>query len=124
MTRSMQRLTTCLIGMPAGLAIAVAVCMLVTGYVGAVLRAPGDKERIATLTKEAREDLSREGALTAEFERQTEVSVRHIARRDKLTNVLVVAAVLFLVCAKWFVALAGRPLPSRRLSDHSRQWSR
>jgi NADH:ubiquinone oxidoreductase subunit F (NADH-binding)/NADH:ubiquinone oxidoreductase subunit E/Pyruvate/2-oxoacid:ferredoxin oxidoreductase delta subunit len=59
--------------------------------------------------------------MEAELERQTEASLRRQARNTALANVLIVAAVLFLICAKWLISLNGRRPPelSKVLAQHT-----
>ncbi|MHC4796617.1 MAG: NAD(P)H-dependent oxidoreductase subunit E [Planctomycetota bacterium] len=129
MQRSLQKLFTLLIGVPALLVIIACTGMLVTDYVRVYRRTPIDKQRIETLKQIARQEASYLPQLTAEFEKQTEALLARAASNEVNTNILIIASVLFLVCAKWSIALGeggGRRfdnitnLRSGRLMESSR----
>ncbi len=110
LTPPTQRKVALALGVPAGLVVAVVLFLLVKDYLVARREAPLDKQRIATLEEQMKEDATKGAALTAELDRQTAVSLERDARHSIEAKVLIASAVLFLVCVKWFVSLS-RPAP-------------
>ena len=85
--------------------------VLVVSHIDALRRAPLEKEYIERLTLAAKEDVSQNVALSDELKRQTEASLARQTTVDLVTNVLLVSSVLFLVCAKSLLTIAGRRPP-------------
>ncbi len=112
MSRKLQQVIAAVLFVPAGLVMIASTGMLVGDYFVARHRAPADKQRIAGLETAAKSDPLQAPALVAELDRQT----KHSLQRDKMqkaaTAVLIVASLLFLCGAKWFVSLRGRRMPA------------
>ncbi len=112
MKRKTQQLLARLLGVSAAVTMFTAIGLLIADCAEAYRTAPINKLRVEELTQRARQDDSESKALEEEWERQTLESLALAARSDIETNVLIVAAILFLIGAKWFVSLRGRRIPS------------
>jgi NADH:ubiquinone oxidoreductase subunit E len=112
MSRSRQKIIATILVVPAGLLLLASAGLLVADHLTARHRVPADKQRIAALEKTAKSDASQVSALAAELDRQTKLSLRRAGRQQTATAVLIVASVLFLSSAKWFISLRGGKLPS------------
>ena len=123
MKASAQKLVARLIGVPAAIVMFASIALMIAGYVDARLKETVDKERLEVLEKLAKDDTAQIPALTAERDRQRDVSLERTRRTDTLTNVLIVAAILFLIGAKWSTLLNGRKPPdlSRIIADRAIQ---
>jgi len=121
MKPSTHRLVARLIGVPATIVMFASIALMITGYVGIRLREPVDKQRLDALGKLAKEDASQIPALVTERDRQRDASLERAKRADTQTNILIIAAVLFLIGAKWSTALQGRKPPdlSRIMTDRA-----
>ena len=108
MRRTAQRLLLLSLGTAAGIVIVVTAALLITDHVRAARQAPADKNRLETLRKLAREDVAHAPEVMAEYDRQTQESLRRAARQKVETRVLIAAAVLFLVWTKWLLSLRGQ----------------
>jgi len=115
-----QKAIALLIGSPAAVVMIASIGLLITGYVSACYRAPLDTQRIEVLEQAVSEDAARTPELTAELERQTETSLSQSASNQQRARLLIVAAILFLACAKWLIALDGRRPPelARIMTQH------
>ena len=106
-----QKLAARLMGTPAVVLMTASVGLLITDYIAACRQAPVDQARLEALEKLAKEDATQRPALEAEWDRQAQATLDRAARNAAATKVLIVAAVVFLVCAKWSIALGDRRLP-------------
>ncbi len=112
MAQTAQRLTARLICVPAAIVVGSCAGLLVAGYVDASRRAPIDKNRLETLEGMAKEDPSQTPVLAEERERQREASLERAACTRSTAYILIVAAVGFLIAAKWSISLNGRRPPN------------
>jgi NADH-quinone oxidoreductase subunit F len=87
------------------------IVVLVSGYLAAKRRDPIDKQRVEQLQRMVKKEAKHAPELAAELERQTQESMRREARNERVTRLLITSGVLFLLCAKWLVWLAGPRLP-------------
>ena len=111
MQRKAQRLTARVICTAAAAVTVMSIGVLIGVQVQKQRRAPVDEAFLETLAQSADEDVAQIGVLHKERDRQRDESLEREAKRDAFTDVLVVAAVLFLASAKWFVSLKGRQSP-------------
>jgi NADH-quinone oxidoreductase subunit F len=111
MTIRRKRLLAFVIATAAGVVVAAAAAFLVADYVGVVRRAPGDKDRLVRLEKLSNQDVLQIAALDAERDRQLKVSIDRDHRNRGYGRLLLLASVLFLVGAKWFVSMRRRRPP-------------
>jgi len=119
MTRDTQQSIARLLSVCAGVALFVTIGVMIADYAQACRRAPLDEKRVEELTRLAKEDDSQSAALEAEWERQTLDSLALAARSTAQTNVLIVAAVFFLIGTKWSITLGKRRVPSpKRIAAH------
>ena len=112
MRPSLQRIIAWGVGVCAALVVIVCIAVLMTNSLEARRLVPVDKERIEALQKLARQDVKHAPEVAAEFDEQTQASLRREARYEAVTGILVVAAVLLLVCGKWLTWLNGPRLPA------------
>jgi len=97
------------ISVPAALTIAVCAVLLTADYIHTCRQSPTDETAIEQLEQQANVNIAHEQKLEAEHKRQTQVSLDRQHRNTILSNVLIVAAVLFLASAKWLIALNDHP---------------
>jgi len=112
MSRRSRMTVAVLLAVPSGLTVAACIGFLTVSYVAGSRRAPVDKARLDALEKASRQDPAKIAALVEERKRQTDASLERAARKAKLTDTLLVAAVVFLASAKWWLALVGRRPPA------------
>jgi len=91
-----------------GLVVLVAAGLLMADAIGARQRSPQDNARAEELIRQAQAD-------EAYAARQTEATLRRDERKGVLSWLVLAAAVVFVIGAKWLIALRGRPfvLPPR-----------
>ena len=112
MSRSVLRNLARAVGVPATVVTFACVVLLVAGHVQSARNAPRDKERIETLEQAARKDGSRTPVLREELDRQTEASLDRKVTVGRIVTVLIVASIVFLLCAKTLTAIRGRRSPA------------
>jgi NADH:ubiquinone oxidoreductase subunit F (NADH-binding)/NADH:ubiquinone oxidoreductase subunit E len=79
-------------------------------------RRPHDQARVDELLKQVRTDAARAIELQAEYDRQTDLSLRRDSYRGRLAQLLLTASVIFLIGAKRFISLrAPRPSPAKQV---------
>jgi len=106
----MQKILAIAISVPAAVVLTVCIGLFIADHVAACRAAATDKRRVESLRQAARKDMAHAAALAAELDRQTKASLECSERRKSRTAVLIVAAVVFLLGAKWLVSLR-RPAP-------------
>ena len=112
MSRDRQLVIARLLGASAGLVVFVTMALMIADYAEDRRQAPLDQQRVDELGKLVRQDDSQSPVLEAEWDEQTVDSVARAARVRNEAYVVIGAAVLFLIGAKWFNALQGRRAPS------------
>jgi NADH:ubiquinone oxidoreductase subunit E len=110
MSRSRQQIVAAVLVFPAALVLLASAGGLIADYLITRRHAPADKERITALEQAAKKDLSQVPVLVDELDRQTKLSLRRVGRQKVATGALIVASLLFLSSAKWFIWLRGRPV--------------
>ncbi len=110
MRQSRRRSTVRLIGAVAAIVLIAGVCRLVASYIDTSRRGPVDEAQLDGLEQLAKRDTSRVAALEAERERQTDASLERAAGNEAVSMVCIAAAVLFLIGAKWSIALNDKRL--------------
>ena len=112
MTHGMTRLVARLLAAGAGAVTFATAGVMIADYLVACRCAPIDQRRVEDLAQLALEDDSKSPMLEAEWERQTLDSLARAERVKVESNLLIVAAVLFLIGAKWLLVLKGPLAPS------------
>ena len=110
--RTLQRVVAAVVSVPAAGVLAVVSYWLIADYLEARRQDPIDTETLDTLAKTARTDVSQTAKLSDLRERVTQRSLERGAWRQEQASFAIVSAVVFLVCAKWFVYSGGPPAPS------------
>ena len=124
MKRPPQRLIAGVLGLCAAVATFATVGLMIAGYVKAWRQASTGQQRVDELSRLVLEDDSQTPVLEAEWERQTLASLDRAATVKTETNVLIASAIVFLIGAKWSLALSGRRVPSpERVATHRAQTS-
>ncbi len=112
MKRSVQKIIALAIGLPALIVLTATVSTMFSEYADLRDRTQEVNARIEVLDVEAKKDAAKVPELEDLLERQTEATVARNSRLKIQTAVLSVSAVVFLVCGKWLLALAGQSAPS------------
>ncbi len=115
MSRTRQKLVAAALAVSAAAAALVATGGLTADAALARARQPHEQRRVDELLERARQDAMYSRELHAEYDQQTQRSLRRQARTDTLAWILVAAGAFFLVGAKWLVALRTPrpPLPKQ-----------
>ncbi len=111
MTPHLDRILSWWISVSAGATTVVCIAVLIGTYVEKQWLQSGFEARVTAFEQDVKEDVGKTALLHEELERQRDVSLEREARRDVVTDVLVVAAIVFLASAKWSVRMRGRRLP-------------
>ncbi|MGD2110693.1 MAG: NAD(P)H-dependent oxidoreductase subunit E, partial [Phycisphaerae bacterium] len=111
MKRKLARALALLSSIATAVVVAGCILLLVGIYISALRAAPVEKAAADRLIALANDDPNHIPAMTAELERQTDASLARERRRAELTSTLIIAAVIFLLSAKWLVRLSGRRAP-------------
>ncbi len=106
-----------MIGVPAAIVLVAVAGAMVLEAAAMARRAPEIAARIAALDAAAKQDAAGVAALEEELERQTQTKLQRDARRRVQTGTVIVSAVLFLLCAKWLLALRDPALPRQDRID-------
>ncbi len=107
----LQRLLAAFVCLWAGIVVISSIAALMSQSLEARRLAPLEKERTEALQKMARQDVKHVPALAAELDGQTKASLQRESKYERVTALLIVSTVLFLVCGKWLIWLGGPPLP-------------
>lgn len=89
--------------------IVVCVGILLRDYLVARALTPRDDQRIRALQEQVKTDASLAPKLAAEEKAITARRLARKARDNRVADVLIAAAALFLLCSKWLLGLRGRP---------------
>jgi len=112
MKQRTQRIIASCIGVPAAILLAGTVYILVADYIAVKRNEPVDLKKMNTLIEAARADVTKGEELAAEYDRQTDESLERKAWHRQYAYVVIGAAVVVLVCGKWFVSVGCVGAPS------------
>jgi len=105
MSRARQKLVYAALAVLGGSVVLVAAGWLTVDSIAALDRQPDEKQRVNALLERVRKDAALAAVLNAEYEQQTQQTLRREARSGVLAKALLAASALFLLGAKRFVAL-------------------
>ena len=107
MSRAAARVAVLVIAAVAGVFVLGAGAALTVDSLAAWRRQSGDAARVAELLKRIQTDAKVAGELQAEYDRQRDAALSREARNGQRARLLVLAAAVFLLSVKGFVALRG-----------------
>ena len=112
-TSGRQHLPALLLTLSSALILLATVGTMVAGTLAASHRATRDLVLLKTMAAKAQRDIAQVAPLEQQRKRQTEARLRRAERQRVQAGVVAIAAVLFLLGAKWTLALSPPALPRR-----------
>ena len=121
MSRAVAKVSLLLLAAVAGVFVLGAAGTLTADSLAAWRRQPADAARVAELLRRIQTDATVAAELQAEYDRQRDAALARDGRNGSRAKLLTLAAALFLIGAKGFVALRGRriALPRQVVALHA-----